>query len=128
MAGLVNAPLPEGLEICGYRIVKKIAVGGFSIVYQACDENGHSVAIKEYLPSSLARRPEGEHKPYVAAEQMELYRIGLKYFFDEGRVLASIHHPNIVSVLNFFALMTRSTWSWLMNKATHCMITSNSNA
>ena len=102
MAGQANAPLPEGLEICGYRIVKKIAVGGFSIVYQACDAHGHSVAIKEYLPSSLARRPEGEHKPYVAAEQMELYRIGLKYFFDEGRVLASIQHPNIVSVLNFF--------------------------
>ena len=102
MAGQANAPLPEGLEICGYRIVKKIAVGGFSIVYQACDAHGHSVAIKEYLPSSLARRPEGEHKPYVAAEQMELYRIGLKYFFDEGRVLASIHHPNVVSVLNFF--------------------------
>lgn len=102
MVGQVNAPLSEGLEFCGYRIVKKIAVGGFSIVYQACDENGNAVAIKEYLPNSLARRVEGEHKPYVAAEHTELYRIGLKYFFDEGRVLASIHHPNIVSVLNFF--------------------------
>lgn len=102
MAGQANAPLSEGFEICGYRIVKKIAVGGFSIVYQACDAHGNMVAIKEYLPSSLARRPEGEHRPYVAPEHMELYRIGLKYFFDEGRVLASIHHPNIVSVLNFF--------------------------
>ncbi len=102
MAGQANAPLPEGLEICGYRIVKKIAVGGFSIVYQAEDEKDNIVAIKEYLPGSLASRPEGEHKPYVAPEHMNLYRIGLKYFFDEGRVLASIHHPNIVSVLNFF--------------------------
>ncbi len=102
MAGQANAPLPEGLEICGYRIVKKIAVGGFSIVYQAEDEKDNIVAIKEYLPGTLARRPEGEHRPYIAPEHMALYRIGLKYFFDEGRVLASIHHPNIVSVLNFF--------------------------
>lgn len=102
MAGQPNAPLPEGMEICGYRIVKKIAVGGFSIVYQAQDEHGNLVAIKEYLPGSLARRPEGEHRPYVAPENTEMYRVGLKYFFEEGRVLASMQHPNIVPVLNFF--------------------------
>ncbi|MGH8809919.1 MAG: serine/threonine protein kinase, partial [Noviherbaspirillum sp.] len=33
MASQNNAPLPDGLEIAGYRIVKKIASGGFSIVY-----------------------------------------------------------------------------------------------
>ena len=46
MAAQNNAPLPDGLEIAGYRIVKKIASGGFSIVYLASDEDGNAVAIK----------------------------------------------------------------------------------
>jgi serine/threonine protein kinase len=102
MAGQNNAPLPDGLEFAGYRIVNKIAVGGFSIVYLAEDADGHAVAIKEYLPAALATRHTGELEPKVAPEHVELYRIGLKYFFDEGRVLASIVHPNVVRVLNFF--------------------------
>jgi len=42
-----NAPLPDGLEINGYRIVRKIASGGFSIVYLAEDDAGAQFAIKE---------------------------------------------------------------------------------
>src|ERR1700740_3086366 len=94
MAAQNNAPLPDGLEIAGYRIVKKIASGGFSIVYLAYDEDGNAVAIKEFLPSSLALRQPGELVP--------VFRIGLKCFFEEGRALARIAHPNVVSVVNFF--------------------------
>ncbi len=102
MAGQPNAALPDGLEIGGYRIVKKIAAGGFSIVYLARDAKGESVAIKEYLPASLASRKPGQLQPIVASQHIELYRVGLKCFLDEGRTLASISHPNVVSVLNFF--------------------------
>ena len=97
-----NASLPEGMEVGGYRIVKKISSGGFSIVYLATDEQGTSVAIKEYMPAALAQRKLGEFQPYVAPENLNTYRIGLKCFFEEGRALASIFHPNIVRVLNFF--------------------------
>ncbi|MGI4849730.1 MAG: serine/threonine protein kinase [Janthinobacterium lividum] len=102
MAAQNNAPLPDGLDIAGYRIVKKIASGGFSIVYLACDEDGNAVAIKEYLPSSLALRQPGELAPQIAAENLPVFRIGLKCFFEEGRALARIMHPNVVSVVNFF--------------------------
>lgn len=102
MAAQNNAPLPDGLEIAGYRIVKKIASGGFSIVYLASDEDGNAVAIKEYLPSSLALRQQGELVPAISAENLPVYRIGLKCFFEEGRALARIAHPNVVSVINFF--------------------------
>ncbi|MBC7405350.1 MAG: serine/threonine protein kinase [Cytophaga sp.] len=102
MAAQNNAPLPDGLEISGYRIVKKIASGGFSIVYLASDEDGNAVAIKEYLPSSLALRQQGELVPAISAENLPVYRIGLKCFFEEGRALARIAHPNVVSVINFF--------------------------
>jgi serine/threonine protein kinase len=97
-----NAPLPDGLEISGYRIVKKIASGGFSIVYLAYDEDGNAVAIKEYLPSALALREPGELAPTISPENLPTFRIGLKCFFEEGRALARIAHPNVVSVLNFF--------------------------
>ncbi len=94
--------LPEGLELGGYRIVKKIAVGGFSIVYLAQDRTGQPVAIKEYLPAALARRAPGQLAPMIEGGSIELYRLGMKYFFDEGRALAAIDHPNVVRVLNFF--------------------------
>lgn len=102
MAAQNNAPLPDGLEIAGYRIVKKIASGGFSIVYLAYDEDGNAVAIKEYLPSSLALRQPGELMPAISPENLPVFRVGLKCFFEEGRALARISHPNVVSVLNFF--------------------------
>jgi serine/threonine protein kinase len=102
MAAQNNAPLPDGLDIAGYRIVKKIASGGFSIVYLAYDEDGNAVAIKEYLPSSLALRQPGELVPVIASENLPTFRIGLKCFFEEGRALARISHPNVVSVVNFF--------------------------
>jgi serine/threonine protein kinase len=102
MAAQNNAPLPEGLEIAGYRIVKKIASGGFSIVYLAYDAEGSAVAIKEYLPSALALRQPGELAPIIARPNQPLFRIGLKCFFEEGRALARINHPNVVRIVNFF--------------------------
>jgi serine/threonine protein kinase len=102
MAAQNNAPLPDGLEIAGYRIVKKIASGGFSIVYLAYDGDGNAVAIKEYLPSGLALRQTGELIPVIPKPNLAVFRIGLKCFFEEGRALARIVHPNVVRVLNFF--------------------------
>lgn len=102
MAAQNNAPLPDGLQISGYRIVKKIASGGFSIVYLAYDESGNAVAIKEYLPSSLTLRQPGELAPQISAPNLPVFRMGLKCFFEEGRALARISHPNVVSVINFF--------------------------
>jgi serine/threonine protein kinase len=102
MAAQNNAPLPDGLEIGGYRIVKKIASGGFSIVYLAYDSDGNAVAIKEYLPSALALRQPGQLIPIISKANLPVFRIGLKCFFEEGRALAKIVHPNVVRVLNFF--------------------------
>lgn len=102
MASQNNAPLPDGLVIGGYRIVRKIASGGFSIVYLAEDEHGDKFAIKEYLPSSLVKREAGQHVPVISTENLATYRNGLKCFFEEGRALAKIFHPNIVRVVNFF--------------------------
>ena len=102
MANQQNAALPEGLEAGGYTIVRKLSSGGFSFVYLAHDGEGQPVAIKEYLPSSLVRRDVGELVPTVSGENLPTYRNGLKCFFEEGRALSKVIHPNVVRVLNFF--------------------------
>ena len=96
------APLPPDTEIGGYRVLRKISAGGFGVVYLAVDREGQQVAIKEYLPSALTMRESGVLVPEVAPEKLSLYRLGLKSFFEEGRSLAQISHPSVVSVLNFF--------------------------
>ncbi|WP_159911166.1 serine/threonine-protein kinase [Pantoea sp. 18069] len=96
------APLPADSVIGGYRIVRRLSAGGFGVVYLALDAAGQQVAIKEYLPASLALRDPGERLPRVVPEKLSLYRLGLKSFFEEGRSLAQLSHPSVVSVLNFF--------------------------
>src|SRR5436305_1552883 len=102
MSKVKPAPLPPDTVIGGYRIVRKLSAGGFGVVYLAVDNEGQQVAIKEYLPASLATRAPGELLPQVAPEKLSLYRLGLKSFFEEGRSLAQISHASVVSVLNFF--------------------------
>ena len=96
------APLPPDSVIGGYRILRRLSAGGFGVVYLALDSEGQQVAIKEYLPASLALRDPGELQPRVLPEKLSLYRLGLKSFFEEGRSLAQLSHPSVVSVLNFF--------------------------
>ena len=98
----VNQPLPAGYVLNGYRIEKPLSSGGFSIVYLARDESGTPFAIKEYLPSSLALRSEGVEVDISDEANLSVFRHGLKCFFEEGRALAMISHPNVVRVENFF--------------------------
>ncbi|WP_126447218.1 serine/threonine protein kinase [Sulfuricystis multivorans] len=95
-----SIPLPAGHVIDGYRFERQLSMGGFSIVYLATDPRGQPVAIKEYLPQSLARRTVGL-VPQVKPEHRAAYHSGMMAFYEEGIALARLDHPNVVRVENF---------------------------
>ena len=97
-----NQPLPADYELEGYRFERQLSVGGFSIVYLAHDAAGTPVAIKEYMPNAVVLRGEGQIVPVIPPEFQADFNHGLKLFFEEGRALTGLDHPNVVRVLNFF--------------------------
>lgn len=103
MVAQVNSALPNGTRLENYVIVKQLSLGGFSIVYLARDfKTRDEVVIKEFLPNNLALRMAGEMRPQVNEINRPQFRYGLKCFFEEGKALVKLNHPNVIRVLNFF--------------------------
>lgn len=102
MAAQTTESLPHGYHLGDYVIDRKIGGGGFSLVYLAFDIDGQPVAIKEYLPGGVVRRGELGTVVPLSSDKEGSFRYGMKCFFEEGRALAGIRHPNVVRVVNFF--------------------------
>lgn len=95
--------LAPGTRLGAYQLERLIAKGGFSLIYLAReDETGDEVVIKEFMPKKIAGRDRrGRVLPTEDKHAESLYR-GRKLFFHEVKALASVRHPNIVRVLDFF--------------------------
>lgn len=97
-----QSALPAGFRLEEYTIVRELSSGGFSQVYLALDQYDRKFAIKEYLPLDMTQRLPDGGVTILDELDRESFRLGLKCFFEEARVLADIQHPNIVRVASFF--------------------------
>jgi hypothetical protein len=94
--------LPVGTRIAEFEVKAIIGIGGFGIVYLAHDHSlGRDVALKEYLPTSLAYRS-GLNVSVKTARQADTFAAGLSSFINEGRVLAHFDNPSLVKVYRFW--------------------------
>jgi serine/threonine protein kinase len=86
------------LELCGV-----IGEGGFGIVYTALDHSlERQVALKEYMPASLAARGAGGRVEVRSDEHREAFEAGRKSFVNEARLLAQFDHPALLKVYRFW--------------------------
>lgn len=88
-----------------YRVDRLLGYGGFGITYLAWDLNLQiKVAVKEYLPQSLATRAPGNTSVTVyTGKEKDYFLYGVDKFIEEARALAKFNgHPSVVSVSDFF--------------------------
>lgn len=101
LSGSANC-LGPGVQVGEYRLQGVVGEGGFGIVYSARDLSlDRVVAVKEYMPSTLAGRMQS-NRIHVRAQHKGAFDAGLRSFINEARLLAKFSHPALVHVYRFF--------------------------
>lgn len=97
--------LQSGTNLCDskYTIEAKIGEGGFGITYKAI-QNGLNrvVCIKEYFPAGKCTRATKKNTVFVQGTSEQVFEKYRQAFVREAKMLATLHHPNIVEVLDVF--------------------------
>jgi formylglycine-generating enzyme required for sulfatase activity len=95
--------LPIGTQLFEYRIDKLLGEGGFGLTYLGYDTHLEKlVAIKEYMPDSLAIRLEGSTVVAKSSSVQDDYQWGLQSFLKEAKALAKFEDLNIVRIYRYF--------------------------
>ena len=95
--------LPVGTRLAEFEIRQVLGAGGFGVVYRAWDEAlQRDVALKEYMPVSLAGRSPDKSVTLRSRAHEESFAIGLQSFVNEARLLARFDQPALVKVLRFW--------------------------
>ena len=91
--------LPIGSPLGDFTITGIVGEGGFGIVYLAYEAAlDRVVAIKEYLPSSIAGRTGNQSVMVRSQLNNNAFASGLKNFLREAQMLAKFSHPALVEV------------------------------
>ena len=95
--------LAVGTRVAEFEITRLIGQGGFGVVYEAWDHTlERVVALKEYMPSSLANR-QGDGSVVPSSERhKEAFDMGMRSFINEARLLAQFDHPALLKVYRFW--------------------------
>ena len=98
-----GSELQPGHRLQEFVIERVLGVGGFSVVYLAQDTKlQRRVALKEFVPATLAQRaPDGSVVPRLP-RFAEFYDTGLQSFISEARLLGSFDHASLVKVFRFW--------------------------
>ena len=99
-----GSELRVGSKLQEFVVERLLGLGGYSCVYLARDTRlDRRVALKEYLPATLAvRAPDGSVGPRLPRFQA-FYDKGLQGFLNEARLLGSFEHPSLVKVYRFWS-------------------------
>ncbi|MES2959474.1 MAG: serine/threonine-protein kinase [Pseudomonadota bacterium] len=104
---LLSADAPEalavGTRVAEFEVRRVLGSGGFGIVYLAWDHAlEREVALKEYMPGTLAGRGAGLLVSVRSKATADTFALGLRSFINEGRLLARFDHPSLVKVYRFW--------------------------
>ena len=98
--------LREGTVLAGkYAVGRVLGKGGFGITYLCYDlENQKKVAIKEYLPDTLAFRNTGESVVKILnSDNAQSFTEGARKFYEEAQTVSKFKtKDNIIHVNEFF--------------------------
>ncbi len=99
----LRGTLPTGTRLRNYEVISVLGHGGFGITYYARDTTlGREVAVKEYLPTSLALRENGTTVVPRSTQLAEDFIWGRERFLEEARILATLEGaPAVVRVYDF---------------------------
>lgn len=95
--------LAAGTRLHEFELQRILGIGGFGIVYQAFDHAlEREVAIKEYMPASLAGRTETMRVSLRSGSDEESFRLGRESFVKEAKLLARFDHPSLLKVYRYW--------------------------
>src|SRR5262249_57320951 len=101
--GDLRGVLAAGTMPRGYELKSIIGKGAFGITYRARDLTlGRDVAVKEYLPTTLALREDRTTVLPISADHAEQFAWGRERFLEEARTLERLDRtPAIVRGYDF---------------------------